>query len=287
MKLILRYIIIIFIINCTAPGRSSYDLASYDYLESIVLWDIGVKFPYFTYTPKEYSYLVNDSLNIGAPIIARGFITSFTISPELPKGLILDSKTGTITGIPIDSQASKEYIIKGSNANYSSSDKIKIGTFATVSIPQGLLKTGQTTVYQTGDDGTYQSGLARVLLVDGKTGLIWQRCSRGQNNDATCSGIALKYDWDGPNSYCKSLSAGGKTWRLPTVNELANLVDYGSKSSCPAIDSTAFPSTSFSYWSSTNAGYGTGYAMVVGCGGVGYSYKTGDSGYYVRCVTGQ
>jgi hypothetical protein len=65
-----------------------------------------------------------------------------------------------------------------------------------VSMPTGLLKTGQTGVYQTWDDGTYQKGIARTFVVGGSTGLLWQRCSAGQNNDASCSGTAQAYTWN-------------------------------------------------------------------------------------------
>ena len=155
-----------------------------------------------------------------------------------------------------------------------------------VSMPTGLLKTGQTGVYQTWDDGTYQKGIARTFVVGGSTGLLWQRCSAGLNNDTTCSGYESYYTWSEATSYCSSLSLGGKTWRLPTLNELKSLVDYG-KSSSPSIDTAVFPNTqSYDYWSSSTYAQDTNDAWYVyfGNGYVGYSNKTYNS--YVRCVTG-
>ena len=86
-------------------------------------------------------------------------------------------------------------------------------------------------------------------------------------------------------TYCSSLTLVGKTWRLPTVNELANLVDYG-RSSSPSIDTTAFPGTQSEYWSSSEVAYNTNYAwdVVLGNGYVGSYNKLGST--YVRCVTG-
>ena len=155
-----------------------------------------------------------------------------------------------------------------------------------VSMPTGLLKTGQTGVYQTWDDGTYQKGIARTFVVGGSTGLLWQRCSAGLNNDTTCSGYERSYTWSEATSYCSSLSLGGKTWRLPTINELKSLVDYG-KSSSPSIDTAVFPNTqSYYYWSSSTYAQFTNGAWFVNFnyGGVSLNYKTNN--YYVRCVTG-
>ena len=157
-------------------------------------------------------------------------------------------------------------------------------------MPTGLLRTGQTAVYQTWDDGTYQKGIPRTFTIGGTTGILWQRCSAGRNNDATCSGSTTSYTWSGAISYCSRLSLGGKTWRLPTINELKLLVDYG-KSSSATIDTTAFPDIqqqffSNSYWSSSTYAQFTSSAWYVNFyyGDVNNLVKTYN--LYVRCVTG-
>jgi hypothetical protein len=151
-----------------------------------------------------------------------------------------------------------------------------------VSMPTGLLKTGQTGVYQTWDDGTYQKGIARTFITGGTTGLLWQRCSAGQNNDPTCSGKAQSYSWENANSYCNSLSLGGKSWRLPTVNELANLVDY-SKSNSLAIDSSIFPNTELTFYWSSSAPSREWYAVFL-AGNVRI-FASSEWSWEVRCVT--
>jgi len=156
-----------------------------------------------------------------------------------------------------------------------------------VSMPTGLLKTGQTVVNQTWDDGTYQKGKARTFVVGGSTGLLWQRCSAGLNNDTTCSGYASYYTWSEATSYCSSLSLGGKTWRLPTITELKSLIDYG-KSSYPTINTTVFPNSQYyTYWSSSTYAQNTNSAWNVYFyyGTEDYGSKTYSYGY-VRCVTG-
>jgi hypothetical protein len=155
-----------------------------------------------------------------------------------------------------------------------------------VSSPTGILKTGQTTSYATGDDGTYQSGLARTFTPGGTTGLIFQRCSAGQNADATCSGTASTNTWDQATTYCSGLTLLGKTWRLPTINELANLVNYGVSSSSK-IDSTNFPNNpAASYWSSNSGIVDPTLAYYVGFSGGAIYGQSKTSTIYVRCVTG-
>ena len=154
------------------------------------------------------------------------------------------------------------------------------------------LKSGQTTVYAAGDNGTNQSGVVRGYtdngngtVTDTATGLIWQKCSRGQNADATCTGTATTATWADAGTYCTGLSLASKTWRLPTRQELETLPDY-SKSN-PAIDTAAFPATAaLNYWSSTTYAPSATDAWDVNFsnGFVGSDSKTGF--YYVRCVSG-
>ena len=121
-------------------------------------------------------------------------------------------------------------------------------------------------------------------VTDNSTGLTWQKCGAGQNDDAGCSGKATPLRWQQALDYCNSLSlAGHSGWRIPNITELRSIVDdtkYG-----PAIDTTFFPNTNASdYWSSTTFAYNPSLAWVVGFyGGVVYGYnKTNVS--YVRCV---
>jgi len=110
-----------------------------------------------------------------------------------------------------------------------------------------LPDTGQTQSYTStiGEDHDYlinapsftNNGDATVN--DNNTGLIWQR-----QDDGT------RRTWWSAVTYCYDLSLGSQTdWRLPEVYELQTIVDYGKYS--PAIDTTYFPSTQYSYWSIT------------------------------------
>jgi len=122
-----------------------------------------------------------------------------------------------------------------------------------------------------------------ATATDVNTGLSWQRQDNGQ-----------AINWKEALTYCEELTMDGfSDWRLPTVNELQSLADYGTSS--PAIDQTVFPGTSWSgqnpgqsrYWSSTTYaffGYSTSDAWnVLFIDGEVHSYgKTGNS--YARCV---
>jgi len=153
------------------------------------------------------------------------------------------------------------------------------------------LKTGQTNSYSTtGSDGDLQKGVARSYtdngdgtVTDNATGLVWQKCSRGQNNDTTCSGTATLANWINAGSYCSSLSLAGKTWRLPSRQELETLLNYSQF--YPTIDTTIFPSTGTFYWSSTKNGTYNAWRVNFSHGDVIPHNKANN--LYVRCVSGQ
>ena len=147
-----------------------------------------------------------------------------------------------------------------------------------------VLKTGQTTVYKQGDDGTYQAGLARSytrnaagVVKDNATGLEWQD-DYSDNN-----GTIKQANWADAKTYCENLTLDGKSdWRLPSLKELRTLVDRGRTD--PAVDPTFINTASRDYWSSTTSAGGTTVAWDV-------SFYGGDGGIdrktyscYVRCV---
>jgi hypothetical protein len=79
------------------------------------------------------------------------------------------------------------------------------------------------------------------IVTDNNTGLQWQRTLPGST-----------YTWQNAINYCSNLTYGGHSdWRLPSVEELETLVDYGRYN--PAIDTDAFPGTPSSrFWSSSS-----------------------------------
>lgn len=146
-------------------------------------------------------------------------------------------------------------------------------------------KTGQTTLYRTGDDGDLEKGVSWPsprftdngdgTVTDNLTGLIWLK-------DANCYGLR---GWENAlsdanalaNGTC-SLSDGSSAgdWRLPNVRELHSLVDFSRHS--PALPSGhPFDNVQSNYyWSSTTFALNTSYAWYVylSSGVVSCIYKT-------------
>lgn len=163
------------------------------------------------------------------------------------------------------------------------------------------LKTGQTTCYDnsgspipcagTGQDGDLQTGTVRSYtdngngtITDNSTGLQWQKCDVGLSGADCAAGSTSTLTWTQATTTCDSMVLGGHSdWKVPNMNELLSLVDFGTSS--PAIDSAFFPNTALDYhWSSTPLRFNRPGAWDV-------TFNDGETNYddpstlrYVRCV---
>jgi PKD repeat protein len=120
--------------------------------------------------------------------------------------------------------------------------------------------------YTIANDGTPEGTVHDVV-----TGLTWQQ-----------KVLAGTYSWSGAEASCQSL---GSDWRLPTLKELASIVDVSAWN--PAIDEAAFPGTPGGFfWSSTllgnDAGTGEVWGISFGDGNV-HTAAVGTNSS-VRCV---
>jgi hypothetical protein len=129
---------------------------------------------------------------------------------------------------------------------------------------------------------------------ENRTGLTWQKCSQGQNNDSTCSGAITTSTWANALTYCNTLGLAGKTWRLPNINEIGTLYDFTIAAGA-TIDLTTFPSTPSGspggyYWSSSTYMANTANAWFLNFGGPAFNSYAFDQAKgtlsNVRCVTG-
>lgn len=99
------------------------------------------------------------------------------------------------------------------------------------------------------------SDSANATITDNKNKNIWLRCPVGMNWDgSSCTGISLKYTWSEAVVEVEELNqkkvAGRNDWRLPTVDELASVVEQ--RCFKPAIDLKAFPySPESGFWTDT------------------------------------
>jgi chitodextrinase len=174
----------------------------------------------------------------------------------------------------------------GTNSSYYWSSTTYAGSTSSawdVGFTNGYVNDYSKTYYRSvrcvrgGGEATAQSltDNADGTVTDNVTGLVWQQ----QDDDV----IRI---WEQAITYCEGLSLAGSTdWRLPNINELRSIVDYGTSS--PAINGTYFPGTDSSYyWSSTTYANFTSSAWYVDFGGGNVDY--GSKSYYpdVRCVRG-
>ncbi len=152
----------------------------------------------------------------------------------------------------------------------------------------GLLRTGQTTVYHTGDDGVYRTGKSFFYtdhgdgtITDNVTGLMWPKDGTGLGcfNGQTTT-------WEDAIDYCESLTLAGYTdWRLPNVRELLSLANYGTTGPC--IDISVFTNTIVGYhWTSTPCDNGSYAWSVHFYDGDLYAWHKTIHSLYLRAVRG-
>ena len=168
-----------------------------------------------------------------------------------------------------------------------------------------VLQTGQILSYDANgivvtngsvkDDGYYQAGVSRSysrdgdIVIDNITGLHWE-----DNESIEKPWITQgNYDADDYNNtsgdtattYCENFTLGGhEDWRLPSIEELETIVNYGEDE--PALTKNIFRNyTSSLYWSSTAPVFDQiSYAWYIyfGDGDTGGSDKSRNN--HVRCI---
>ncbi len=110
-------------------------------------------------------------------------------------------------------------------------------------------------------------------VLDRETGLVWERVTRDH-----------ELQWDQAQYYCYQLKiADRKGWRLPTIDELATLID--SSQFAPALpDGHPFTIPSGYYWSSTSHASFTDSAWCVNFSTCDIYHQNKSKFYYVRAV---
>ncbi len=139
-----------------------------------------------------------------------------------------------------------------------------------------VFKTGQTVIYQAGDDGNHQAGISHQFTRDDIHGIVSDTASALQWQDNASPGMG----WDTALTYCSGLDLNGTGWRLPDKKELHALVDYSRYD--PALDSIFQTVTPSVYWSATAISASNAWGIHFGPGN---DYPTNKSSSLpVRCV---
>lgn len=121
-------------------------------------------------------------------------------------------------------------------------------------------------------------------VYDRKSNLTWQRCSIGQqwSEGSGCVGNIKTMTFD------DAQKQGDKTWRVPTEDELATLIDARRQANnqIPTIDVVAFPNMDTGklwYWTSTPNTASLAWLVFFADGSVG-GYGNRGSTNAVRLV---
>jgi len=135
-----------------------------------------------------------------------------------------------------------------------------------------LVATGQKISFNDNDDGFLQSGdtlpIPRFVLrndktvVDKATGLIWlQDATCANQGETDWTSAMLVFSSDQNQSLLKSncllsndaINQNNPHWRMPNINELRSLVDYGQSFPALDLDHPFSLPNSLTFWSSTSA----------------------------------
>ena len=146
-------------------------------------------------------------------------------------------------------------------------------------------RTGQTNSFVPGDDGALQMGVpwpdprftdhGDGTVTDNLTGLLWSQDSQL---------LSANRDWYDALGACSNLCfAGYDDWRLPNINELLSLIDWGSHPHLPP-DNPFVNVWGEYYWSSTSSDSDAAVTVSVLSASIVRVGKTYALGKYVWCI---
>ena len=102
-----------------------------------------------SYSTNPAVYTVGTAIAPNTPSIGGGAVASYSVSPPLPAGLVLNSTTGVITGIPTTATPAASYTVTASNTGGASTASLSINIVAIP--PAGLTYATNPAVYYVGE----------------------------------------------------------------------------------------------------------------------------------------
>ncbi len=119
--------------------------------------------------------------------------------------------------------------------------------------PAPLLPTASTEPI----DGRYEILAGGAEVKDTQTGLIWQRCEKGQLWSVnTCTGEGKKFTFEDAQKQAANV------WRIPTIDELKTLLTK-EKADDRFMNTRAFPNSNPEIWSASPSFWYSDYAWYV------------------------
>lgn len=133
------------------------------------------------------------------------------------------------------------------------------------------------------------SHISNAMVLDKKTGLIWQRCTEGTFGAECEKGNSTLFSWDEALTHPQKINAGNgasdfNDWRLPNIRELSSLTELQCQT--PSINTSVFPNTPAAlFWSSSPYSFYPHYSWFVDFSNGSFSYGERKlNTYHVRLV---
>lgn len=131
--------------------------------------------------------------------------------------------------------------------------------------------------------------ISESCMTDNLTGLMWPRNANLFSGIQTWTIALTEVESMNAKPSAKGYNLCGYTdWRLPNINELVSLVNYGQTSPAIWLESQGFSSvqSTSNYWSSSVYASSKGYAWYVSFNDGSMSGRSTSNSYYVWPVRG-